>query len=63
VHKVKTQHQRLQGRLQGLREVMKRYMGTQEWVLWVVGRVCALRVQGLKVEQDEAAAAAAVVLG
>lgn len=29
VRKIKTQHQRLQGRLQGLREVMERYMG--EW--------------------------------
>jgi hypothetical protein len=27
VRKIKTQHQRLQGRLQGLREVMERYMG------------------------------------
>jgi hypothetical protein len=27
VRKIKTSHQRLQGRLQGLREVMERYMG------------------------------------
>jgi hypothetical protein len=31
VRKIKTQHQRLQGRLQGLREVMERYMGA--WVM------------------------------
>jgi hypothetical protein len=29
VRKIKTQHQRLQGRLQGLREVMERYMGEE----------------------------------
>lgn len=40
VRKIKTQHQRLQGRLQGLREVMERYMGKghNSWGHTVISR-------------------------
>ena len=52
VRKIKSQHQRLQGRLQGLREVMEQYMG---------GLQCAVsgRVGGVCAQDQDAASAVA----
>lgn len=56
LRKIKMQHQRLQGQLQGLREVMERYVGNLQCAVdgWAGGRMGA---QGPKVVQDMGQAA------